>query len=270
MASTDHVFTGSIAEIYERDFVPLLFQPYARDLAARVAKLAPRDVLETAAGTGVVTRALVGELSPTTRIVATDLNPGMLTQAAARLPGGARLEWQQADALALPFDDRSFDVVVCQFGVMFFPDKEQGYREARRVLRPGGHFVFNTWGRIEESEFEDVVTNALALVFSEDPPRFLARTPHGYHDLERIHGELTRAGFTSIASETLTETSPAPSARAAAVALCQGSPLRSEIEARDPARLDEATERATEALAKRFGNGPIAGRMQAHVLTASA
>ena len=137
MVATDKLFAGSIPEIYDRFLVPLIFEPYAADLARRVAALGPSDVLETAAGTGVLTRALAAPLAPATRIVATDLNQPMLDQAARRQPAGG-VEWRQADALALPFADRSFDVVACQFGVMFFPDKVQGYREARRVLRPGG------------------------------------------------------------------------------------------------------------------------------------
>ena len=164
--------------------------------------------------------------------------------------------------------DRRFDAVVCQFGAMFFPDKVQGYKEARRVLKPGGHFVFNAWDRIEANEFADVVTEALAALFPQDPPRFMARIPHGYHDVARIREELTAAGFGSISIDTLEGVSRAPSAREPAMAYCQGTPLRSEIEARDPSRLEEATQRAAEAVAQRFGNGPVEGRIRAHVITA--
>jgi SAM-dependent methyltransferase len=151
---------------------------------------------------------------------------------------------------------------------MFFPDKVAGYREARRVLRPGGRYFFNAWTQIAESEFADVVTEALATVFPQDPPRFLARTPHGYHDLATIRRELTEAGFSSIAVETLEKTSKAASPRDPAVAYCQGTPLRNEIEARDASRLEEATQAAADALARRFGSGPIEGRIKAHVITA--
>src|SRR5258708_7275957 len=197
MVATDKLFAGSIPEIYDRFLVPLIFEPYATDLADRVASVQPRDVLETAAGTGVLTRALASRLAPSVRIVATDLNQPMLDQASRRQAHGAP-QWKQADALALPFDDRSFDVVACQFGVMFFPDKVQGYKEARRVLRPGGRFLFNVWDRIEENEFADVVTQALARVFPRDPPRFMARTPHGYSDAERIRADLNPPGFTDL------------------------------------------------------------------------
>ena len=268
MVATDKIFAGSIPEIYDRFLVPLIFEPYAAGLAARIAGTNPRHVLETAAGTGVLTRAVAPRLAENARLVITDLNQPMLDRAAAQQPPDRRLTWQQADALALPFEDRTFDVVACQFGAMFFPDKVQGYREARRVLQPGGRFFFNVWDRIEDNEFADVVTQALAAVFPDDPPRFMARTPHGYHDVERIRAELKAAGFADVSVDTVTERSKAPSPRDPAVAYCQGTPLRNEIEARDASRLDEATQKAAEALERRFGNGPVDGRIQAHVISA--
>jgi ubiquinone/menaquinone biosynthesis C-methylase UbiE len=268
MAETDKLFAGSIPEIYDRFLVPLIFEPYARDLAERLAKLKPRDVLEIAAGTGVLTRAIASRLDALARIVATDLNQPMLDHAALKQAGDRRIAWRQADALVLPFEDQRFDVVACQFGVMFFPDRVQGYKEARRVLRPGGHFFFNVWDRLSENEFAHVVTEALATLFPQDPPRFMARTPHGHHDVAKIREELTAAGFASISIETLEERSRASSPRDVAIAYCQGTPLRNEIEARDASRLEDATHEATKALARRFGDGPIEGRMRAHVMTA--
>jgi SAM-dependent methyltransferase len=269
MATTDNLFAGSIPEIYDRFVVPLIFESYARDLAERIGNIRPQDVLETAAGTGVLTRAIASRLPAHARIVATDLNQPMLDCAAARQAGDGRITWQQADALALPFADQTFDIVACQFGAMFFPDKVQGYKEARRVLRPGGYFVFNVWDKISDNEFADVVTEALATIFPDNPPSFMARIPHGYHDVGRLRDELTIAGFASISIETLDETSRAPSPRDAAIAFCQGTPLRNEIEARDRSRLEAATQESAEALALRFGSGPIAGRIRAHVITAS-
>jgi ubiquinone/menaquinone biosynthesis C-methylase UbiE len=268
MPSTDKLFAGSIPEIYERFLVPLIFESYAADLAKRVAETKPQDVLETAAGTGVLTRALASRLPQDTRITATDLNAPMLDHAAARQPNNRRIAWQQADALALPFAAEAFDIVACQFGAMFFPDKIQGYKEALRVLRPGGHFIFSVWDQISENEFADVVTEALAAIFPDDPPRFMARLPHGYHNVERIREELTAAGFSSISADAVDGTSKAASPRDAAIAYCQGTPLRNEIEARDASRLEHATATATQALARRFGNGPIAGRIRAFVITA--
>jgi len=267
MATSDKIFAGSIPELYERFLVPLIFEPYARDLAKRVAAAAPRDVLETAAGTGVLTRAMAASLPAATLIVATDLNQPMLDQAAKRL-ADARIAWKQADALALPFPPASFDVVACQFGTMFFPDKVQGYKEARRVLRSGGRLIFNVWDKIADNEFADVITSALAEIFPHDPPRFMARTPHGYHDAEQIRRELTTAGFGEITVDAVDATSKAASARDAAVAYCEGTPLRSEIEACDPAGLQRATAHAAAALARRFGDGAIEGRIRALVIAA--
>jgi len=152
MTATDKLFAGSIPEAYERFLVPLIFESYAADLAKRVVKTKPQDVLEIAAGTGVLTRSMLSRLPETVRIVATDLNQPMLDQAAMRQPPNRRIEWRQADALELPIPSESFDVVACQFGVMFFPDKIQGYKEARRVLRSRGHFLFNVWDRISENQ----------------------------------------------------------------------------------------------------------------------
>lgn len=269
MASSDNLFAGSVPETYDRFLVPLIFETYAADLAQRVAASRPKSVLETAAGTGVVTRALAARLGPDVAIVATDLNQPMLDTAARRLGPDGRVAWRQTDATALPFSDQSFDCVACQFGVMFFPDKGRAYSEALRVLEPGGTFHFNVWDRIEQNEFAAVVTDALATIFPADPPRFMARTPHGYHDVAQIRGELAAAGFCEFAVETVHGTSRAESARNVAIACCQGTPLRNEIEARDPSRLEAATEAATKALQQRFGHGAVEGGIRAHVFAAT-
>jgi ubiquinone/menaquinone biosynthesis C-methylase UbiE len=270
MTDTDKVFAGSIPDIYDEYLVPLIFETYAADLAQRVASGDPGAVLETAAGSGVVTRALSPLLNADARYVVTDLNPPMLDRAARMQTDGRAIEWQPADALALPFPDASFDVVCCQFGVMFFPDRIAGFAEARRLLKPGGRFIFNAWDRIEDNVFADIVTMAAAEVFPDDPPRFLARTPHGYNDVAQIEADLRAAGFDTIAVETISRTSDAPTARHPAIAYCEGTPLRNEIEARDAARLAEVTTRASEAIAARFGQGPVAAKIQGHVATAVA
>lgn len=264
----DTVFAGSVPAVYEKYLVPLIFQPYADDLARRLTALRPSKVLELAAGTGVVTRALASSLPASVSITATDLNQAMLDEASAR--GTARpVEWRQADALQLPFEDGTFDAVVCQFGVMFFPDKAAAFAEARRVLAPGGTFLFNVWDRLEENEVPDVVTRALELVFPDNPPRFMARVPHGYHDPEVLRRDLAAGGFTASPEiETVAARSRSLSARDAAVAFCQGTPLRNEIEARDPVALEKATAVAAQAIADRLGPGPVDGRIQAHVVTA--
>ncbi len=269
MAEIDKVFAGSIPKFYDTLMVPLIFAGYAADLADLVAASSPGLVLETAAGSGVVTRVLAPKLKPDARYVVTDLNQPMLDYAASRQGADSRIVWQQADALALPFEDASFDVVCCQFGAMFFPNRVAGYAEARRVLRPGGRFVFNVWDRIEENAFADDVTNAVATLFPHDPPRFLARTPHGYHDVALIRQDLSRAGFTDIDIQTREKLSRAASARDAATAYCHGTPLRNEIEARDARALQVATDRAAEAIASRLGTGPVAGKIQAHLVVAA-
>ncbi len=270
MTHADSAFSGSIPENYDRHMMPLIFAPYAADLAARAARLAPTSVLEVAAGTGVVTRALAPLLAADARYVASDLNPPMLDHAAALQGDDRRIDWRQADAMALPFADASFNLVCCQFGAMFFPDRVHAYGEARRVLTPGGHFLFNVWDRIEDNVFADEVTRALAEVFPDDPPRFLARTPHGYHDTALIRSELQTAGFREISIETKAELSRAPSARMAAAAFCLGTVLRSEIENRDAIRLEAAIAHAAAAIAARHGDGPVAAKIQAHIVTATA
>ena len=266
-SGTDKVFAGSIPKFYDTYLVPLIFEPYAADLVNRLASRSLSRVLEVAAGTGVVTRALASVLPERVSIVATDLNQPMLDQASA-LGTTRPVEWRQADAMRLPFQDGTFDAVVCQFGVMFFPDKTQALSEARRVLRPGGVLIFNVWDRIEENEFADTVTAALASVFPEDPPRFLARTPHGYHERSRIEQDLGSSGFSGPPEiVTLAARSRAKSPRDPAIAFCQGTPLRNEIEAHGASRLEEATDIAAEAIGRRFGRGEVDGKMQAHVVT---
>jgi len=262
----DAVFAGSVPQVYESHMVPLLFSPYAQELSRRAAALGPRRVLATAAGTGVVTRAMAQALPADAEIVATDLNAPMLERAMA-IGTERPVQWQVADAQALPFDDSSFDLVVCQFGVMFFADKARAFAEARRVLRPGGSLLFTTWDRIDLNEFTDVVVSAAARVFPEDPPRFMERTPHGYFDVEAIGRDLAAGGFSSWRVDTVAKQSRAPSPREPAVAICQGTPMRDEIVARGGADgLAEATRAGELAMAERFGTGAVTGWMQARVV----
>lgn len=268
-SSGDRIFAGSIPRLYEQYLVPLIFDPYARDLTRRLASFSPSSVLEIAAGTGVVTRHLAAQLPADASIVATDLNQAMLDHAAS--VGTSRsVTWRQADAMSLPFGDGSFDAVVCQFGAMFFPDRAAAFAETRRVLRPGGTFLFNVWDRIEDNEFADCVTQAMARLFPNDPPRFLARVPHGYHDQVAIGSALVQGGFSGFnVFDTVAERSRAESPRIVAIAYCQGTPLRNEIEARDASILGEATDIATAAIKDRFGAGHVTGKIQAHVILAT-
>jgi len=213
-----------------------------------------------------VTRALATLAGDRISIIATDLNQAMLDQAAV-VGTALPVKWQQADAMALPLPDGEFDAVVCQFGVMFIPDKAKAFSEARRVLKPGGAFIFNVWDRISDNEFADTITMALETVFPEDPPRFLARTPHGYHDRSIIERDLASGGFTRTPRmATVAARSRAISAGVPAIAYCQGTPLRNEIEARDASRLAEATDVAAAAIARRFGTHSVDGKIQAHIV----
>jgi ubiquinone/menaquinone biosynthesis C-methylase UbiE len=270
MLEADKLFTGSVPENYDRYMVPLIFEPYAADIARRAASFSPNAVLEIAAGTGVVTRALAPKLSAGASYVVTDLNQPMLDYGESRQPPDTRITWQQADAMSLPFEDAAFDLVCCQFGAMFFPDRTSAYREARRVLKRGGHFLFSVWDHIEENIFANDVTNALARMFPNDPPKFMARTPHGYHDTTVIRRDLEKAGFSSVIIDTRAEQSRASSPHIPALAYCQGTLLRNEIEAREPGKLQAAIEYAASVIAEKHGSGKVAAKIQAHVITAVA
>lgn len=251
MSDGDAAFVGRIPEIYEQLLVPLVFAEPAEHLAGAVLGRGPQDVLETAAGTGVLTRALVAGGAP--RITATDLNEPML-QAAEELCPSQRVRWQVADAMALPVPDASYDAVACQFGVMFFPDKVRGYAEARRVLRPGGSFHFNAWDRVEANPAWRVVSDALNAASPDVPLLFLRRMPYGYHDPSVIARHLEQAGFEETTVERMTGTSVSD-AVTTATAICQGTPLRSEIEAHPVLDVEQATGIATEALLREYGDG---------------
>jgi SAM-dependent methyltransferase len=265
----DQGFTGSIPRLYETLLVPMIFAPYAKDLAARLRACQPAAVLELAAGTGALTRELAAVLPADSTIVATDLNEAMLALA-AEIGAGRPVTWRQADAMALPFPDACFDAVVCQFGAMFFPDKSKAFAEARRVLRPAGVLMFNVWDGIEDNDFANEITRALAARFPDNPPAFMARTPHGYHEPDRIAADLKAGGF-SAAPEFVTKTMlvTASSARVAATAYCQGTPLRGEIEARGMS-LADATALSVAALERRFGAGQVEGKIQGKVVTVRA
>lgn len=269
MSEVDKVFAGSIPDVYDEYLVPLIFVQYAQDLAGRTAAVVdPGAVLEVAAGSGVVSRAVAPKLGAQTRYVVTDLNPPMLERAAAMQDYPEQIEWQPADALDLPFADDTFDLALCQFGAMFFPDRVRAYAEAHRVLEPGGRFIFSMWDRIEENDFADEVTTALADVFPNDPPSFLRRTPHGHYDPAVYQAELNTAGFEEVTIDTVDQISTAANPAIPAIAYCQGTPLRNEIEARSQPSLEEATNLATDAIGTRFGASSVQGRIRGFVITA--
>jgi SAM-dependent methyltransferase len=259
-------FSGSVPEFYDRYMGPWLFEPYAADLVARLPERDELEVLEVACGTGIVTRRLREELPASAILVSTDLNEPMVEYARGAVPDPA-IVWQQADAQALPFEDRSFDVVVCQFGFMFLPDKAQGFREARRVLRPGGVLLGNVWLSRDENPWADSVHTTVAELFPADPPRFL-ETPYGYFDPERIHADLAEAGWDGVQLDDVRLESLAESARDVATGIAKGSPLSFELAERgaDP---ETVVAELSQRLAAIGGERPFTAELAATVISAT-
>ena len=262
----DKVFAGPVPQLYQHYLGPILFEPFA-ELVAGKLKPADRAILETAAGTGVVTRAM-HHANSHAQFIATDLNQAMLDVAKAHLSSDT-VKYQQADAQALPFEDQMFDVVVCGFGIMFMPDKHTAYSEARRVLKSGGRIIMTAWDRIETTPIMAITDSTLAEIYPHDPPRFFSRTPCGYHDRAIIEKDLREAGFSACATEVCARSSRVADAADVATGLCQGTPMRGEIESRNATGLLQATRAVTAALEKRFGDGPFEAALQAIVFTAS-
>jgi len=260
-------FTGSVPANYDRLMVPLIFQPYANELARRAQELGPKRILETAAGTGVVTQAL-HEALPDAEIIATDLNEPMLAVAGDRVQAD-NVCFITANAQELPFDGDGFDLVVCQFGAMFFPDKVLAHKEARRVLRDGGHYLLAIWDRIERNGASSAVQKALIDLFPEDPPMFLCEGPFGYCDPQRIEQDLRDGGFTTISIETVQLSSRSASAHDAAKALCYGTPMAVELEDRAPGSLDRAFAEIERAMSRFDGPNGYEEPMSAHIVTAT-
>ena len=249
-------------EVYERCLGSALFEPFAHHVADLVAALRPATVLELAAGTGLVTRELVDRL-PGAAITATDLNRAMVEWGASRVPEAT---WQVADAQQLAFEDASFDVAVCQFGVMFFPDRPGAFAEAARVLRPGGAFVFTTWDRIAGSELPARVEQAFARVLPDSPPDFMSRIPHGYHDPEQVRRDVLAGGLEVERLEHVVLRGRAASARTLVEGFGQGSPLHFQLAERGD--VDDIVAAAAAELTAELGTGPVDGEIAAFVATA--
>lgn len=260
-------FSGSVPAKYDRLMVPLIFRPFAEELARRARGLGPRLILETAAGTGVVTEAL-NEALPDAEIIATDLNPPML-EVAGRRVRSERVRFVQADAQDLPFESGSFDLVLCQFGSMFFPDKVRGHSEARRVLRDGGCYLLAIWDRIERNEISNAAQQALIDCFPEDPPLFMREGPFGYHDPLRIESDLHEAGFDTVDIETVELRSRSPSAHDAAMALFYGTPMGVEVEEKRAGSGERVFDAVEQALRPFEGPNGVDAPIAAHIVTAS-
>jgi len=261
-------FNGSMPEFYDTGMGPVMFEPYARDLAARLAASGAREVLEAACGTGIVTRALRAACAPEVHLTATDLSPAMLDYARAHHGGLPNTDWQVADLTALPFADAHFDAVVCQFGVMFPPDKAAIFRELRRVLRPAGQLLFNVWDTHATNPHAATVHRTLAALFPDDPPQFFA-LPFSFADRDTLRALLRDHGFTEPALEAVTATAHSPTARALATGMLRGSPIVASLLERG-IDLEIVIDRVAAALATRGGAAPFACPMQAVVCSARA
>ncbi|MFH7594539.1 class I SAM-dependent methyltransferase [Streptomyces racemochromogenes] len=249
---------------YEQYLVPVVFRPFAEDLATRAAALRPRRVLELAAGTGVLTSHLIAR-APSAEVTATDLNEAMVALGSARVPGAV---WRQADAQRLPFPDGGFDLVVCQFGVMFFPDHVAAFGEVRRVLAPGGRFLFNTWGPLGTHAFETALQAGLERAFPADPPRFFPTVPHGYADPAVAAADLAAAGFAVEEQRELTLRGRSESIADLATGYLTGTPVRAAVEERGDGEAVRAT--VIEEMTARLGPGPVTAPMTAYVFRAAA
>ena len=267
MAERNAAFVGSIPANYDRYLGPLFFHDYADDLVARVETKPGLRVLETACGTGIVTERLAARLAGQGTLVATDLNEPMMAHAAQRLGAGARVEWRQADATALPFDDRSFDVVVCQFGLMFYPDKARGVREAYRVLRAGGHYIFNVWDSLTHNPAPRITHETVASFFTTDAPQFYT-VPFSLAETATVSGWLRDVGFTDVDPVAVAKTGTSPSAAEAAIGLIDGNPISAAIMERKPEALADIKAAVAKNVAAQLGDRPVRAPLRAFVFTA--
>jgi len=259
-------FTGKIPQNYDRYLGPIFFEPYADDLVRRIEVPVTSAALELACGTGILSARLRRNLPADVPLIATDLNQPMLEYASRKVQN-ARIEWKQADATALPFPDKQFDIVACQFGVMFFPDKERGFHDAYRVLRPGGALLFNVWDQLKRNDFAYTTHKTVGRMFPDNPPTFL-EVPYGFYDAQEILAMLKAAGFADVELSLLPLTSRSPSAADAARGVIEGTPLAVAINERDVAAMPWIVTAVAEALAARYGDSPTEGRMQAFVCRA--
>jgi ubiquinone/menaquinone biosynthesis C-methylase UbiE len=262
-------FVGSIPQNYDRYLGHLLFEPFADDLVGRLRVARGGRLLEVACGTGIVTRRLRTRFRDEVTIVATDLNEPMIEHAKGTPGMDSGIEWRRADAQALPFPDASFDAVVCQFGLMFVPDKPAALREARRVLVPGGAFAFNVWAGLEDNPIGRIANEVITSYFPSDPPMFY-RIPFGLDDPSLLQRLLSEAGFEIVQVERLMLEARGASAMEAARGLVTGNPVLLEILQRGSARPDAIIEALARELARAGGEAPLRLPMRALVFLARA
>jgi ubiquinone/menaquinone biosynthesis C-methylase UbiE len=259
-------FVGNIPQHYDQGLGPMIFVDYATEMARRAAAYQPARVLETAAGTGIVTRQLRDRLPAGAHLTATDLNPPMLDVARAKFRPGEKVEFKPADAMALPFADGGFDVVVCQFGVMFYPDKDKSYREVFRVLAPGGHYLFSIWDTHRYNPFGRITHEIVGRFFPVDPPQFM-NVPFSYA-FEPIKASLIEAGFADIEAAVVRLRKEIPDARAFARGQVYGSPLIDQLQARGGVEPEKVVDALVQELHREFGADP--GRMPLQAIMFSA
>jgi SAM-dependent methyltransferase len=267
MSDTAAGFIGNIPQHYDQGLGPIIFADYAADTAGRVAANRPARVLETAAGTGIVTRKLRDALPADTQLTATDLNPPMLEIARAKFRPGEPVSFQPADAIALPFADASFDAVVCQFGIMFFPDKAKSCSEVYRVLAPGGRYLLSVWDSHRYNPFGRITHELVTRLFPADPPQFY-KVPFSCHQIDPIKELLLDAGFGEVGIDVIGRVQPLPNAANFARAAVYGNPLIDQVKARggvDPERIVDAL---TQEFRREFGDDP--GRMPLQAMVFSA
>ncbi|HYH97068.1 class I SAM-dependent methyltransferase [Hyalangium sp.] len=269
-AVADHAaYVGAIPENYHSGVGPFLFEPYAQELSARIAAFSPRRVLETACGTGLLTRRLREALPGEALLIATDLNEPMLAVAKRTVGPGANVQWAREDMTRLRSGSGEFDAVVCQFGIMFVPNKPAAAREALRVLKPGGRLLMATWRAVAENEAIRLAHETVSSLFPGELPQFyLTQTGHG--DPQEITRLLVSAGFVDVQAEVVQKRSTITSMREVAVGLIEGFPIVDFIKARDPALVPVAVDTLTEALGKHFGQAPAEATISALVTSATA
>lgn len=255
MSEQSSQFIGSIPENYDRGLGPHIFHDYAEDLARRAADIGPTDVLEIASGTGIVTRKLRDYLPSAARLVATDLNPPMLDVAQEKFDQGEKVEFKPADAVALPFEDSTFDLIVCQFGVMFFPNKPRAFSEAKRVLRSGGRYLFNVWGSLMENPYAEITQNVVTQFFPDDPPGFY-KVPFGYSDQSIVLSDMEAGGLKDLRCETITLNKEVADWELFAHGIVFGNPIIDEINSRNGVQAEEIEQAILSALRDRFDQEP--------------
>jgi ubiquinone/menaquinone biosynthesis C-methylase UbiE len=258
--------SGDSAAHYDRFYGPLYFEPYAIEVAKRIDPTAVTVALEIAAGTGRVTRHIRERISPTAKLIASDISDDMLGEAKKKLSHLA-IEWQHIDAQELPFSDNSIDLVVCCFGYMFVPDKPKAFAEAYRILRPGGLFLFTTWDRLEENA-ASYTSKSIAMEYLEEPLTESSNLATSMSD-ETVIGQLLQdAGFSKKTIEKVKLFSVSPSAKEAAQGLVEGGSVYEEVRKRNPAWIDEIKIKVEKVLAEKFGAAPMIAPISAVVCQA--